>query len=125
MPKPRPRPRTIQPRPRRRHWRSTFSHSFHRRLLDLDQHKSVYQDLDQDLDLDPDPYQHKQQDEDPDQALDPEIGFACFRTCLFHSSTSYSKSRLVADQTKSTFSSYHAIHNFVNQISPEEYSTSG
>jgi hypothetical protein len=87
-PKPRIRPRQREPpRPRPspmlrpRHWFSSFSLSFHTRLQDL--HQDLHIDQDQDLD------QKSDKDQDPDLELDlsKRIGFACFRTCFFHSST--------------------------------------
>jgi hypothetical protein len=71
------------PRPRLRHWHSTFSHSFHRRLQDQDFALDLDPDQipDQDLDID------QGSDQDLDQDSDQPIGFACFRTCFFHSST--------------------------------------
>jgi hypothetical protein len=59
--------------PRHRHWFSSFSHSFHLRLQDLD--LDQIPDQDQDKALDPD--QALDQNQDPDQ--DQDIGSAVFR----------------------------------------------
>ncbi len=70
-----------------------FSHSFHRRLQDqdfaLDQIPDQDKDPDQipDQDLDIDQGSDQGSDQDLDQDSDQPIGFACFRTCFFHSST--------------------------------------
>ncbi len=69
----------LRPTPRLRHWHSSFSHSFHILLLDLDQEKgydpdqdtdqNIVQNLDQDLNID----QRQELDQESD------IGTAVFR----------------------------------------------